>query len=282
MILRRALGLVVAPLSLMVFAVTSVSAAAPSVSLSAPAPKQGEPIEVIVSGVAEGEKPPGIKFDGNAYKVFPGADAGTYRALLGIPADLDPGDYKMQVGEKTVPVHVRLGKFPLQHLRLPPAKDNFDMSPGEKEAVEGAKATCSSNRFWAGNFIRPSKYRTSTLFGVKRVVNGHMLKDYFHSGLDFAAPAGSPVVATAPGTVVLTGRGFKLHGNCVAVDHGQGVVSFYIHLKSISVQKGQHVKAGETLGKVGQTGRANGPHLHFSIYVNQVATNPTDWFDHAF
>jgi murein DD-endopeptidase MepM/ murein hydrolase activator NlpD len=82
--------------------------------------------------------------------------------------------------------------------------------------------------------------------------------------------------------VVLTGRGFKLHGNCVAVDHGQGVVSFYIHLKSISVQKGPHVKAGETLGKVGQTGRANGPHLHFSIYVNQVATNPTDWFDHAF
>jgi murein DD-endopeptidase MepM/ murein hydrolase activator NlpD len=73
-----------------------------------------------------------------------------------------------------------------------------------------------------------------------------------------------------------------LHGNCVAVDHGQGVVSFYIHLRTIDVKRGETVAAGDKLGTVGQTGRANGPHLHFSIYVNKVATNPSDWFQRAF
>jgi murein DD-endopeptidase MepM/ murein hydrolase activator NlpD len=170
----------------------------------------------------------------------------------------------------------------LQHLRLPPAKDNFDMSPGEKEAVEGAKQTLSPLRLWHGPFEKPSKARISTGFGLKRVVNGHMLKDYYHSGLDFAAGAGTPITAAADGTVVLTGHNFKLHGNCVGLDHGQGVITFYIHMRTIGVKKGDHVKAGDKLGTVGSTGRANGPHLHFSVYVNQVASNPNDWFLHSF
>jgi len=140
----------------------------------------------------------------------------------------------------------------------------------------------SNDRMWHTNFVKPSKYRMSTLFGVKRVVNGHMLKDYFHSGLDFAAPAGTPAAACSDGTVIFAVKGWKLHGNCVAIDHGQGVVSFYLHLKTIAVKKGQHVASGQPIGTVGQTGRANGPHLHFSIYVNQVATNPMDWFAKTF
>jgi murein DD-endopeptidase MepM/ murein hydrolase activator NlpD len=156
------------------------------------------------------------------------------------------------------------------------------MSPGEQEAVDAAKACLSPERMWQGSFTKPSQYRLSTLFGVKRAVNGRMLKDYFHSGLDFAAPAGAPVVATANGTVILAAQGWRLHGNCVALDHGQGVVSFYIHLKTLAVTKGQSVKAGDKIGTVGQTGRANGPHLHFSIYVNKVATNPLDWFTRTF
>ena len=92
LVLRRALGLIAAPLSLLVLAVSS-TAATPTVSFSASAPRQGQPIEVTLSGLAEGEKPSGIKYDGNEYRFFPGADAQTYRALLGIPADLEPGDY---------------------------------------------------------------------------------------------------------------------------------------------------------------------------------------------
>lgn len=259
----------------------ALPASAAQVSLSSEHPKQGQTVEIKVSG-ADGAQPPVVKFNGNEYKLFPSKTEGVYQTLMSVPADLDPGSYKLQVGTDSLSVHVLDGRFSLQHLRLPPAKDNFDMSPGEKEAVEGAKATLSDTRMWNGAFVRPSKFRTSTGFGMKRVVNGHMLKDYFHSGLDFAAPAGSPIVSTADGTVIMTGRNFRLHGNCVAVDHGQGVISIYIHMKTISVKKGEHVRSGEKLGTVGQTGRANGPHLHFSIYVNQVATNPMDWFQHAF
>lgn len=275
---RFSLGPLLAPLFLMV----AISASAAEISLSSASPKQGEPVQVTVSGVDSTATVPGVRFGKNEYKLFSAAKNGIYRALIGIPADLDPGCYKLQVGDDSKSFLVRDGKFPLQHLRLPPGKDNFNMSPGEEEAVEGAKDQLSPDRMWRGNFVKPSQYRMSTLFGVKRVVNGHMLKDYFHSGLDFAAPAGVPVVACADGRVVLASRGFKLHGNCVAIDHGQGVVSFYIHLKSLSVAKGQQVVAGEKIGTVGQTGRANGPHLHFSIYVNKVATNPLDWFQRAF
>jgi lysostaphin len=205
-----------------------------------------------------------------------------FKALFAVPADLEPGKYTLKSGSDTVTLTVRAGLFPLQHIRLAPSKDNFDTAPGEEEAVERAKSTVSSTRYWHGPFTPPSYARTSTGFGLKRMVNGRLLKDYFHSGLDFAGALGSPILATSSGKVVLVGRGFKLHGNTVAIDHGQGVVSFYIHMKTIKVAEGDEVKAGEPIGTVGQTGRATGPHLHFSIYVNKVAANPSNWFTTTF
>ncbi len=226
--------------------------------------------------------------------------------LLAIPADLVPGDYKLTVrrmqdpeplprdhigsaeSEKKNPpleeqtIKVQDGKFPVQRLSLPKSKDNFVMAPGEKETVEAAKATLSEERLWQGKFKLPSTARQSAAFGMKRIVNGRLLKDYFHSGLDFAASLGTPVIACADGKVILAHKGYKLHGNVVAIDHGLGVISFYIHLQQILVKEGDMVKAGDKIATVGQTGRANGPHLHFSIYVNQVATNPTQWFHSIF
>lgn len=273
------LGLVLAPYFLV--AISSAASAA-SVSLSSASPRQGETIEVTVTGADSSGTVPGVRFLDNEYKLFSKEESGSYQALIGIPADLDPGTYKIQVGSETTPVRVLMGKFPLQFLRLPPAKDNFKMSPGEEETVDAAKEIVTDIRQWHGSFVRPSKYRISSAFGLKRKVNGRLLKDYFHSGLDFAAPAGAPVVSTSDGNVIFATRGWKLHGNCVAVDHGQGVVSFYLHLSTIAVKKGQHVSSGEKLGTIGSTGRATGPHLHFSIYVNKNATNPINWFARAF
>ena len=201
-----------------------------------------------------------------------------YKALFAVPADLEPGKYTLKSGSEAISLTVRAGIFPLQHIHLAPAKDNFDTAPGEEEAVERAKSTLSPERYWHGPFTAPSHARTSTGFGLKRMVNGRLLKDYFHSGLDYAGALGSPILATSGGKVVLVGRGFKLHGNTVAIDHGQGVISFYIHMKTIKVAEGEEVKAGQQIGAVGQTGRATGPHLHFSIYVNKVAANPSGWF----
>ena len=254
------------------------------------------PTDGETSSASPGGSDQTVTFNGNKYKFFPaisnssntsaddvsGQKSWQLKALLAVPADLEPGKYTLKAGDESIVLSVRAGLFPLQHIRLAPSKDNFDTSKGEEEAVDNAKASLTSTRMWDGPFKAPSKARTSTGFGLKRMVNGRLLKDYFHSGLDFAGGLGSPITACAGGKVVLVGRGFKLHGNTVAVDHGQGVVSFYIHMQTIKVKEGESVKQGQQIGTIGQTGRATGPHLHFSIYVNKVAANPSNWFNSSF
>lgn len=255
----------------------------PTIALSTKTPKQGEVVEVRVSHLgAASEAPPEVEVLGKKYKLFAveGESGHDYMALFAVPVVQRPGAYKVVVGSASEPITVKDAHFVVQRLSLPKGKDNFNTAPGEEEAVEKAKSTVSAQRMWTGKFDKPSHARTSAPFGIRRIVNGKLLPDYFHSGLDFAAGMGSPIYATAPGTVVLAQGGgvFKLHGNMVAIDHGQGVVSFYIHMKKVLVKAGQVVKQGEEIGLVGQTGRANGPHLHFSIYVNQVASSPLQWF----
>jgi len=253
-------------------------------------PKQGETVEVTLwPSNAEASEDNFLHFGDHKIKLFPTEQKGQNETgqscshcLVAVPADLDPGKYAISVGSEKSIITVCDGAFPLQHLRLPPEKDNFNMSPGEEEAVEGAKKTLSSERLWQGKFKAPSLARRSAAFGIKRVVNGRLLKDYFHSGLDYAAGLGTPVLACASGKVVLARTGFKLHGNVVAIDHGQGVISFYIHLQKLLVKQGDQVEQGEKIGLVGQTGRATGPHLHFSIYVNEVAANPMSWFAQSY
>lgn len=255
-----------------------------SLSISNEQPKQGQTVEITYRiGPGESEAPT-IQFHKESYKPLPAENigAGTYRCLLGIPADIKPGKYKLQAGNVSKTISVGAGKFAVQYLRLPKSKDNFIMSPGEEEAVDGAKKTVSQGRAWSGNFSAPCKARISAGFGLRRVVNGKLLSDYFHSGLDYAAGTGTPVKAVAPGKVILARTGYKLHGNMVSIDHGEGVVTFYIHLSKVLVKEGQLVKQGDLIGKVGSTGRASGPHLHFSLYVNHNATNPNDWYAKAF
>lgn len=249
--------------------------------------KQGQPVEVTYTTETE-EASPTFTFAHETYKLFPAAGEQTqsagkyiYKAILSPSLELDPGVYTLKNDSASATLKVLDGKFQMRYLTLPKSKDNFNTSPGEEEAVNAAKATLSPARQWTSDFTRPSRARMSTPFGVRRTVNGKFLKDYFHSGLDFAGGLGSPVVACAPGTVVMARTGFKLHGNCIAIDHGQGIVSFYIHLSKLNVVQGQQVKAGQLIGKIGQTGRANGPHLHFSIYCNKAASNPNFWFANA-
>jgi len=247
------------------------------------------------SDSTDGVTPPVLRFRNKTYKAFPftahAADdsasqsAGherSWRVLLSVPADLPPGKYMIKSGTSEVPLKVIDAGFGVQILHLPKSKNNFNGSPGEPQTVDAAKATVSPRQYWDGKFLRPSKARTSSPFGLRRRVNGVLLKDYFHSGLDFAGAAGSPVLATQTGKVLIAHEGWKLHGNTICIDHGQGVLSFYIHLSHIFVKEGDIVKAGEKIGAIGSSGRANGPHLHFSIYVNNEATNPSDWFNNEY
>jgi len=265
--------------------VTCAAGQAEIIELSTDKPKQGQTVELFVPGELPTAVSTEAEFNGQNYKLFPTDSVrqpAGYQTLIAIPADLEPGPALVKCGAAARRLVVVSGKFPTQKITLPKAKDNFEASAGEKEAIERAKSTLSAKRMWSTRFLPPSRARVSAVFGLKRIVNGKLLDDYFHSGLDYAAALGSPVSASAPGRVVLAASGFRLHGNTVAIDHGQGVVSFYIHLQKLMVKPGQTVKAGEVIGRVGQTGRASGPHLHFSLYVNQVATNPGDWFNRVF
>ena len=114
------------------------------------------------------------------------------------------------------------------------------------------------------------------------VPNGKLLDDYFHAGMDFAAARGTPVKACADGKVLVAHTGWKLHGNTIVLDHGQGVVSIYIHMNSLNVKEGDEVKEGDKIGAVGSTGRASGPHLHFGLYVNNTAADPKYWFENVY
>ncbi|HHL19187.1 MAG TPA: M23 family metallopeptidase [Thiothrix sp.] len=121
------------------------------------------------------------------------------------------------------------------------------------------------------NFLIPVTGRRSSSFGVKRILNGE--KRDPHSGMDIAAPQGRSIKATAKGKVLYVGNLFYT-GKVVYLDHGQGVISLYAHMSKIMVKKGQQVKRGQVIGKVGRTGRVTGAHLHWSVYLNCTSVDP--------
>jgi lysostaphin len=264
----------------------TIEAALAAISFSNRKPKQGETVTVEVSEatVATGQDNPlKMEFLGRQLALFPEeAQPSVWRTLLAIPADLKPGQYQIKTPSESGTLEVLDAHFPVQHLHLPEGKDNFLMSAGEQSAIDTAKKTVSPEKLWQGKFSLPSTARRSAAFGLKRVVNGRLLGDYYHSGIDFAASLGSPVKACAAGKVILARSGFRLHGNVIAIDHGQGVISLYIHLQKLLVKEGDNVVSGEKIATVGQSGRANGPHLHFGIYVNQTAADPSLWFVRVF
>lgn len=246
-------------------------------------PKQGEPIKVTLGSEAD----PSVetfKFNGETYKFFSDDFGGktVKSAYIAIPAQMKPGKHQITAGGAVATITVSDAHFGIQRLTLPKKVDNFNASPGEKETIAKAKKVLSETKRWNSAFQYPAKGRMSTKFGVKRIVNGKLLTDYFHSGQDFAAPVGTPIHAAAPGRVLVAHTGWKLHGNVVVIDHGRGVISIGIHMTKVLVKEGDEVEAGQVVGTVGKTGRASGPHLHYCVYVNNEASNPDFWFKNSY
>nr|WP_255536415.1 M23 family metallopeptidase [Pacificimonas pallii] len=153
------------------------------------------------------------------------------------------------------------------------ASETFRKRRAEQVArIADARTRRSALTGWSERFERPAAGRTSGVFGSQRFYGGEPRSP--HSGLDIAAPAGAPVRAPASGEVVLAGGGYSFEGNLVIMDHGLGLYSAFLHLSKIDVQVGDMLKTGDPVGKVGSSGRATGPHLHWGVWWDGVRFDP--------
>lgn len=144
----------------------------------------------------------------------------------------------------------------------------------QQDAADVRKAkSYSTTKYFPTCFIVPvTGARISGVFGSQRILNGE--KKNYHGGIDYAAPKGKKVQATAKGRVAMVSEDMYYNGKTIIIDHGFGVFSSYLHLSRILVKKGDFVRQGENIGMIGSTGRSTGPHLHFGIDWNGVRIDP--------
>ncbi|WP_216634574.1 M23 family metallopeptidase [Gloeomargarita lithophora] len=226
---------------------------------------------------------PRVEFAGKNYPAFK-IQAQQWQVLLPTTPLDTPGKKLLKVtgeGEtRNLAVWIKNRFFPTQRLWLSPAVNSLEPTPLELQRVKEFKALQTPERYWQGAFLRPNQGPVTTIFGVRRYYNGEFAEDYYHRGIDYGGALGSPVVAPAGGQVALVGlvaQGFRLHGNTVGLDHGQGVTSIFLHLSRVDVREGEMVKAGQVIGAVGATGISTGPHLHWGLYVHGQSIDPVPW-----
>ena len=203
-------------------------------------------------------------------------------AIVGIALNAMPGSHTLTVvdkhGHKSSQIFVVNAKqYSEQHLTIAnPLMVNPAHTDLQRINAESARMRKGYLNFIGGNadvrpLAKPIAGITSSPFGRRRILNGQPRNP--HSGLDIAAATGTPVEAPAPASVTLTGD-FYFNGNTIFLDHGQGLVTMYCHLSQINVSEGDSIARGDIIGLVGATGRATGPHLHWSVSLNGNRVDP--------
>lgn len=202
-------------------------------------------------------------------------------ALVGLPLDTPVGDQYLEVGPDAArhprPFHVAAKAYPVQRLTIKnpkmvtPDDGDLDRINAERDRQISVRSQFRDVAVPRTDLALPATGRLSSRFGLRRIFNGEPRAP--HTGLDVAVPTGTEVHAPADGVVTLVDD-FYFNGKTVFVDHGQGFVSMVCHLDKASVQLGQAVRRGDVLGQSGSSGRATGPHLHWSVYLNGAAVDP--------
>lgn len=264
-----------------------VPAAALQVRMVPPAPQQGDAVMVFVAGT-KGARDVEGSLGARHLAFFPyGAD---FAALTGVDLETKPGKLPWRVGlvdaggaprKASGAIAVTAARFPVQRLTLPDGMVNLDPEAERRAANEAARLRAlydavTPERLWRGPFTQPvASRKAGSGFGFRRVINGQPRMP--HSGIDYSADRGTPVVASNRGRVALLGD-FFFAGRLVALDHGLGLYTLYFHLDGVAVSEGQMVERGETVGTVGITGRSTGPHLHFAAQLGRARINPPDLY----
>jgi murein DD-endopeptidase MepM/ murein hydrolase activator NlpD len=207
-------------------------------------------------------------------------------AVAGVDVDAKPGAHPWRIAiqrsgqpPETLTGHIVVAPrhFSIQNLTLPKAMVDLDPATerralAETERLRAVYRTLSPARLWQGRFMRPiGGEESGSGFGSRRIINGQPRAP--HTGVDYSAPTGTPVLAANAGRVALVGE-FFFPGRLVVLDHGLGLHTLYFHLDRISSREGQAVARGQVIGTVGATGRATGPHLHFGAQIGEARVDP--------
>jgi murein DD-endopeptidase MepM/ murein hydrolase activator NlpD len=209
------------------------------------------------------------------------ADNNKWYAVVGLPLGLKPGKHnlKVQISGKTkeLAFKVKAKKYPEQHITIED-KGKVELNPeDEARAAREIDTIKQLKLHWRDEentdlaFIIPAQGRLSGNFGLRRVFNGQPRSP--HAGLDVAVPRGTPIMSSAPGTVLAV-EDYFFNGKTIFVDHGNGLITMYCHLDQFDVHTGDPVSKGQQLGLSGMSGRATGPHLHWSVILNGAMVDP--------
>ena len=265
--------------ALLVTIVDGAAAATPRVTVDPPAVAIGGLVVVRAEAPAVAGR-----FDGRPIMFFPLGDASA--ALVGVDLDLRPGRYPIEVVGRSgwkaeASLEVTERTFPEERLTVPKTYTEPDPATlrriaREQKILAALWDESDHQRYWHGSFVRPTDGPAGSPFGLRRFFNGEPRSP--HAGIDFRSPEGTPVAAANAGRVVLA-RELFFTGNTVVIDHGCGLFTLYVHLSKLAVKSGARVDKGQTIGEVGMTGRATGPHLHFAARVGEARIDPATLLD---
>lgn len=225
-------------------------------------------------------------FLGRTIPFFAQDDGTKHLGFLPVPIFTEPNIYPFeltitsdqQVETMTLNIQVTLGTYGTQRIFLPDDRTNLlgtGVEENEEQIMQSVVSRITQERYFGSSMSLPAASAMNAPFGAKRSYNGGEY-DRYHRGADFASPTGAPVLATAPGRVVLADT-LHICGVGIVVDHGWGVYTAYCHMSERLVNLGDFVNAGQTIGLVGNSGRATGAHLHWELWVNGVAVDPLQW-----
>lgn len=256
----------------------------PGIAAAAPLPHSAAVpggVAVVDLGKARG-KAPVVRY--NKHRVMVVTNDGHWQAVVGIPLSAKTGLHQLQIAglDQRRSFRVNGKQYAEQHItikdkrKVNPNKEDMKRIRAERGRINTALGYWSDTEVTATLFTLPVRGRLSSPFGLRRFFNEQARKP--HSGIDIAAPAGTPIRAPADGRIIERGD-FFFNGNTVFIDHGQGLVTMYCHMRRIDVKPGQQVKAGQVIGAVGQTGRVTGPHLHWSVSLNDARVDPGFFFN---
>ncbi len=288
----RMTQLILASLAFVISCVPRRALPPPSVQiwLSPPAVGQGKTVVVWVRPSQPLEKIAGHLADADLVLYpFPVGQDTAFRALTGIAMDMIPGEYELEIeatdrrgrsiADQRI-LRVEETEFVKEKISVPSGKTKLLTSehlPKEAKAIRGAMRDSKESQSWEGIFISPAEGRISSPFGARRVYDGGTAS-WRHRGVDIANVEGTAIVAPGSGKVVLS-ETMRVHGETVILDHGQGVFSIFNHFDKRFVEVGDEVEKGQTIGLMGETGLATGPHLHWGLYVGGVPVAPLEWVE---